>query len=365
MLDAKADASALSAYAAISALAGKRDVTNLDVRGLPIGNPDDGAQGWFVLDGIKLEWKSTDWSYGSWIIAPNGAGYSYINADTEVRIDFTISASNNYETVVDGHTIVGVVDTIARESQLASKVDRSSLSSYYTKPEVDAKAALVPVYSDKPAFTEWVFSPATYMGDAIHIVQTDQEYPPGAVLYEPQAGAQQCGKVKDGHSTDTELRWKAAEDWGDSETTDDLVATRVRTDIVGYMLGTQDDKLLQPMGDYAPAGSLSSYYTKSETSSATEIQTAFDAKADTSALTAYATADSLSSYYTKSETSSSIELSTALKGLSKVTIGGSTEATDLSIYKVSMAEYAEKLSAGSILSNELYVVSSLAFDAFG
>ena len=38
------------------------------------------------------------------------------------------------------------------------------------------------------------------------------------------------------------------------------------------------------LSDYAAISSLNSYYTKSETSSATEIQTAFDAKADASAL---------------------------------------------------------------------------------
>ena len=37
----------------------------------------------------------------------------------------------------------------------------------------------------------------------------------------------------------------------------------------------------------------------------------------------------------------------------------------MNIVHVSMPEYAEKLSAGNVLSNELYIVSSLQLDAFG
>jgi len=56
--------------------------------------------------------------------------------------------------------------------------------------------------------------------------------------------------------------------------------------------------------------SLSDYYTKNETSSATEIQTALNGKQPTgNYLTAH---QSLSNYYTKSETSSNVEISTAL-----------------------------------------------------
>ena len=64
-ISGKVDEDELTAYATVSALAGKRDVTDLDVRGLPSGDPDYGAHGWFVLDGIKLEWQGTDWTYGS------------------------------------------------------------------------------------------------------------------------------------------------------------------------------------------------------------------------------------------------------------------------------------------------------------
>ena len=77
----------------------------------------------------------------------------------------------------------------------------------------------------------------------------------------------------------------------------------------------------------AEAGDLSNYYTKSETSGATEISTALNAKADTATtytktetdglldtkldVTAYTPTD-LSNYYTKSETSGATEISTAL-----------------------------------------------------
>ena len=60
------------------------------------------------------------------------------------------------------------------------------------------------------------------------------------------------------------------------------------------------------------SNSLSDYYTKSETSSAVELDAKFETKADLSALNEVA--DSLSDYYTKNETSSATEIQTALNG---------------------------------------------------
>lgn len=50
---------------------------------------------------------------------------------------------------------------------------------------------------------------------------------------------------------------------------------------------------------------------------------------------------------------------------SKVTIGTNSTPADLSVYKVTSEEYAERISQGDILSNELYIVDDEYINAFG
>ncbi len=64
------------------------------------------------------------------------------------------------------------------------------------------------------------------------------------------------------------------------------------------------------------------------------------------------------------DTSLSALLSASAGSKSKVTIGNDPSPVDLSVYKVTADEYAQKLADG-VLSNELYIVSSLELDAFG
>lgn len=50
---------------------------------------------------------------------------------------------------------------------------------------------------------------------------------------------------------------------------------------------------------------------------------------------------------------------------SKVTIGNNESPANLSVYKVTAEEYAERIAEGDILSNELYVIDDDYINAFG
>ena len=81
---------------------------------------------------------------------------------------------------------------------------------------------------------------------------------------------------------------------------------------------------------------------------------------------------SLSSYYQKSETSSASEISTALTSIdigNKVfiddRISGIVEQTDLSIVHLSSSEYEQLCANGQILSNALYIVEDSFTNNYG
>ena len=111
---------------------------------------------------------------------------------------------------------------------------------------------LTPIYSQTPMYA-WTFEPNSYNGDPIYMVigPSDTEVSPWA------------GAINVGSTVDLEQWWGDATiniDWqGGGEEWDgegDLTAIGVRTDIVGYTLGSQSAKPLQPQGDYAPAAAL-------------------------------------------------------------------------------------------------------------
>ena len=77
----------------------------------------------------------------------------------------------------------------------------------------------------------------------------------------------------------------------------------------------------------------------------------------------------LQNYYTKSETSSASELSTAFENSGgKVyfdnRVSGVTGSNDLSVVKLSADEYAQMLDGGTCLSNAIYIVEAPNIDAF-
>ena len=83
----------------------------------------------------------------------------------------------------------------------------------------------------------------------------------------------------------------------------------------------------------------------------------------------YLSSNTLANYYTKSETSSANEISTAFENASgKVYfenhISGVTGSNDLSVVKLSADEYAQMLDGGTCLSNAIYIVEASNIDAF-
>lgn len=120
-----------------------------------------------------------------------------------------------------------------------------------------------------------------------------------------------------------------------------------------YMI-TDDPDVSSVVSSY-----LSSYYLKSETSSAVEIQTAFDNIPQ----------PDLSEYYKKSETSSAIEISSQNDQLKqsidgKICIDG-VSANSLSAIHTTVDDYYQRVINGKVLSNELYILSSDHLNAYG
>lgn len=111
---------------------------------------------------------------------------------------------------------------------------------------------------------------------------------------------------------------------------------------------------------------LQNCYTKSETSSSSEISNELK-KYQLSGN--YLSVNALVNYYTKSETSSANEISTALENAGgKVyfdnRISDVTGSNDLSVVKLSADEYAQMLDDGTCVSNAIYIVEAPNIDAF-
>ena len=94
-----------------------------------------------------------------------------------------------------------------------------------------ADATLTPIYSQTPTFSEWTSIPSGYES-AIEWVNNTWCSPGNADAIGSSA--------KDFYAVAINF-----------DSPEQITATRVRTDIIGYTLGSQSDKPLQPKGDYA------------------------------------------------------------------------------------------------------------------
>jgi hypothetical protein len=101
------------------------------------------------------------------------------------------------------------------------------------RDDIAAAATLTPIYSNTPTFSAWVCSPE---GTSISWHSDDNRW---VFSY--------FGDGFDSTATDR----LAVEAVSAPGITPILTATRTRTDIIGYTLGNQSDKPLQPKGDYA------------------------------------------------------------------------------------------------------------------
>lgn len=126
----------------------------------------------------------------------------------------------------------------------------------YVNKAVDGKASkldttLTPIYSQTPTFSEWTFSDVS---DGI----TDIQQP----VFYPSPGGEPQWKVSFGYDGETRTPeiYSSDEDatnlafvYADEGLNLHLTATRTRTDILGYTLGSQDDK---PLASEAEAEAL-------------------------------------------------------------------------------------------------------------
>ena len=114
-----------------------------------------------------------------------------------------------------------------------------------TKPEdigaaSVADATLTPIYSQTPTFSEWTFSG---IPEGWEIRQFGYNYEGAWVLHCQTADNLPWQELAYGEEDAVSLAF--------GEGSPSIFATRVRTDIIGYTLGSQTDKPLQPQGDYA------------------------------------------------------------------------------------------------------------------
>lgn len=124
-----------------------------------------------------------------------------------------------------------------------------------TMADLDGKAStndvkLTPVYSQTPTFSEWTCNPATSAGSPITIV----ENPAGK--FTPYRNGVPCGEPKTLSDSVTSIKWIGISEWGDDDSPD-LTATRTRTDIIGYTLGTQTNSVLVATNGILTATSVS------------------------------------------------------------------------------------------------------------
>ena len=124
----------------------------------------------------------------------------------------------------------------------ASHFIQTSVSSKLTENSV-----LSPIYSQTPTFSEWTFS-GTSPSSGRH----------WEVVWDVVSEEYRLYEVLNGQTwEDTVFMQESVESINDDLVTvvfptTSVTATRMRTDIIGYTLGSQSDKPLQPKGDYLP-----------------------------------------------------------------------------------------------------------------
>lgn len=144
-----------------------------------------------------------------------------------------------------------------------------------------ADATLTPIYSDTPAFSEWTFSDVS---DGITDIQQPVFIPGGNPRWSVSFGYDGETRTADISSDDADAT-NIAFEYADEGLNLHLTATRTRTDILGYQLGSQEDKPIAPAGDYALKSELpSSSHPLSIANGGTGATTASAARANLGAV---------------------------------------------------------------------------------
>ena len=158
-----------------------------------------------------------------------------------------------YETDPDATELTWTVEIGLLTFYKASRIRVPTMADLAGKaPTNDVQ--LTPVYSSVAAFSDWVYSGESAAVEVVgqptfHVDPNDGgTYWTFNILMNGAADIIIAG----GGSDDTVLR---VENDGDDSNIS-FTATRTRTDIIGYTLGLQTTKPLQPQGDYATAADL-------------------------------------------------------------------------------------------------------------
>lgn len=222
------------------------NVSNRAVNALSRAEAEAGFTEWVVTpseyDGKSLHIEWVRYEFDGMI----NQGWAIVDSDGEER-----AAMKDYPTATN-------LVWVATDTNIgAASATRTRLP---TMADLDAKAStndvqLTPIYSDTPTFSEWTSSDSLS-----HTIRWDGSR--WEVVGEGWFDPPEC--------YDFDATSISSQDLG-------FTAIRTRTDILGYRLGSQSDKPLQPQGDYARAGDIAvaataaTNYTDSATSNITAV----------------------------------------------------------------------------------------------
>ena len=195
--------------------------------------------------------------------------YEGVNGYYNVTIGWSESESGWFLAATYGYEKSGDIKGSASSTELIWQYDwtgapnailtatRTALQGYrlgpdeQTNPNRDkpiastADATLTPIYSDTPTFSEWICVPAEYADDTLSVIKGEPYDAAGTLVRD--------WSLYGGAVTITGITLPADQEPVSLDFTGYAIATRTRTDILGYQLGSQSDK---PLASEAEAEAL-------------------------------------------------------------------------------------------------------------
>ena len=132
-------------------------------------------------------------------------------------------------------------DKTAADARFAAK--SHTHSEYATK----ADATLTPIYSDTPTFSDWSITPSSVTGSGEYWPQGTYElsfFWGGPGYWYLEANGATIAAIAGDKDVDTQVTFDISDQMPNAQPSTTIVASRTRTDIIGYQLGNQSDKPL-------------------------------------------------------------------------------------------------------------------------
>ena len=168
------------------------------------------------------------------------------NADHAVSANSATDAQNaNFANNAGSAYALGGISAPSILEQLDAAIATNAQQSIeITNRATKADATLAPaLYSKTPTFSGWTCNPSIFNSGLVKIVESP------AGTFTPDVGESPVGQPKTVQGVVTSIVWIGPTEWGGGDSPD-LVATRTRTDVLSYTLGSQTNKVLQAAGDY-------------------------------------------------------------------------------------------------------------------